>query len=256
MIKKSISLLIMVTIFFGTILFVNAQDDSKSYRMWEDIMLTPDNTQLKTLQTNMRKHNQTYHKSGPHKATVYNITTGPNTGNIIWEMGALTYADLDKRPAEGGHDEDWRDNIMPYIKKTQTNEYWKADNKLNNTAMLDDDNSKYPIYFVRYYEVKDGPTPGVNTFFERVSKTVKALDGVNPWGVYYNEFRQGDLGRHIATFGFSPNWADFDKDVNWVETFNKVNGEGSWQNQQDLYQATFKNSWDEIWVYDKNMSGD
>jgi len=203
----------------------------------------------------MRKHNQTYHKDGPHKATVYRIATGPNAGNLIWEMGALTYPDLDKRPSVGGHDEDWRDNIMPYIKKMHTVEYWRADKTKNNTEMIKT-LADYPISFVRYYEVKDGPTPGVDTFFERISKTVKALEGVNPWGVYYNEFRQGDLGRHIATFSFSPNWADFDRDVKWVETFNKLNGENSWQNQQDLYQANFKNSWDEIWVYDKNMSGD
>ena len=256
MIKKTISFLTMVALVFGTVFTVNAQDDDSSYEMWEDIMLTPDNTNLKVLQDNIRKHNQTYHKTGPHKATVYNITTGPNAGKIIWEMGALTYTDLDTRPGVGGHDEDWRDNVSPYIKKTNTVEYWKSDKKLNNTDMLDGDNSKYPILFVRYFEVADGPTPGVNTFFERVSKTVKALDGVNPWGVYYNEFRQGDLGRHIATFSFSPNWADYDRDVNWVENFNKVNGKDSWQNQRDLYTATFKNTWDEIWVYDANMSGD
>ena len=256
MIKKCNSLLLMAAIVFGTVFTVTAQDDDKSYRMWETIMLTPDNTHLKVLAENMRKHNQTYHKAGPHKATVYNITTGPNAGKIVWEMGALTYADLDTRPSVGGHDEDWRDNIDPYIKKTNTVEYWKGDKKKNNTDMLDDDNSKYPIYFVRYFEVADGPTPGVNTFFERVSKTVKALEGVNPWGVYYNEFRQGDLGRHISTWSFSPNWADFDRDVNWVETFNKVNGKNSWANQQELYRATFKNTWDEILVYNKEMSGD
>jgi hypothetical protein len=256
MIKKSISLLSIVAIIFGTLSNVNAQDDSNSYEMWEDVMLTPDSKNLKTLQDNIRKHNQTYHKDGPHKATVYNIVSGPNAGKIIWEMGALTYPDLDTRPSDGGHDEDWRDNVAPYIKKTNTVEYWRSNKKLNNTDMLDGDNSKYPIFFVRYFEVADGPTPGVNTFFERVSKTVKALEGVNPWGVYYNQFRQGDLGRHIATFSFSPNWADFDRDVNWVETFEKVNGENSWQNQQDLYTSTFKNSWDEIWVYNAYMSGD
>ena len=247
--------LMMLAIVFTFSTTVNAQE-SEDYEMWEDIMITPDNTNLKVLEQNMRKHNQTYHKDGPHKATVYNITTGPNAGKIIWEMGKLTYADLDTRPAVGGHDEDWRDNITPYIKKMNTVEYWKSNKKLNNTDMLDDDSSKYPILFVRYFEVADGPRPGVDTFFERVSKTVKALEGVNPWGVYYNEFRQGDLGRHIATFSFSPNWADFDRDVNWVETFNKVNGENSWQNQQDLYNTTFKNTWDEIWVYNKSMSGD
>lgn len=251
-----ISILTMVAIIFGSIVTLNAQEEDKSYTMWEDIMLTPDNKNLKVLGDNMRKHNQEYHKEGAYKATVYNIASGPNAGSIIWEMGPMNYHHNDTRPSEGGHDEDWRDNVMPYIKKIQTIEYWKADKELNNTSMLDGDNSKYPVYFVRYYEVADGPTPGIKTFFERISKTVKALDGVNPWGVYYNEFRQGDLGRHIATFSFSPDWKDFDRDVNWVETFKKANGENSWQNQLDLYDASFKNTWDEIWSYNAYMSGE
>lgn len=255
MIKKPILLVCIVAMIFGNMYTINAQDDSKDYKMWEDIMLTPDNTKLKVLQENMRKHNATYHKEGPNKATVYNIASGPNAGNIIWEMGPMMYKHNDIRPGEGAHDADWRDNVMPYIKKIQTIEYWRADNKLNHTDMIEK-MSQFPISFVRYFEVVDGPAPGVETFFERISKTVKALDGVNPWGVYYNEFRQGNLGRHIATFSFSPNWADFDKDRNWAETFKKVNGENAWQNQQDLYRANFKNTWDEIWVYNAKMSGD
>ena len=255
MIKKSI-LLLCVSIIFGAVFTASAQEDSNDYEMWEDIMLTPDNAKLKILGENMRKHNATYHKDGPYRAVVYNIASGPNAGNIIWEMGPMKYSHNDTRPGQGAHDADWRDNVMPYIKKIQTIEYWTADKKLNNTDMLDNDNSKYPIYFVRYYEIADGPTPGVNTFFERISKTVKSLEGVHPWGVYYNEFRQGDLGRHIATFGFFKNWADFDSDdVNWQENFKKVNGENSWQNQMELYKATFKNTWDEIWTYNAYMSG-
>ena len=255
MIKKPILLVCIVAMIFGNMFITKAQDDSKDYKMWEDIMLTPDNTKLKVLQENMRKHNITYHKDGPTKSTVYNISSGPNAGNIIWEMGPMMFKHNDMRPGEGAHDADWRDNVMPYIKKVQTIEYWTADKELNNTDMIEK-MSQYPISFVRYYEVVDGPAPGVKTFFERVSKTVKALDGVHPWGVYYNEFRQGNLGRHIATFSFSPNWTEFDKDVNFVETFNKVNGKNSWQNQLDLYQVTFKNTWDEIWMYNAYMSGD
>jgi len=246
--------LTVMLLLFSTTAF--SQDDSSSYEMWEDIMLTPDNTNLKVLGDNMRKHNQTYHSEGAHKSTVYNISTGPNAGKIIWEMGPLMYSHLDSRPSAGGHDEDWRDNVMPYIKKMHTVEYWKADAKLNNTDMLDGDNSKYPILFFRYWEVEPGQGFNVNTYFKKISKAVKALEGENPWGIYYNEFRQGDLGRHIATVSFSPNWAEFDQDVNWVETFNKVHGENSWQNQLNMQEATFSNSWDEIWVYDKHMSGD
>ena len=119
MFKKSIASFLMLAMVFGVSLTLSAQE-SENYNMWEDIMLTPDFTKLKILETNMRKHNQTYHKSGPFEAAVYNIVSGPNSGNIIWEMGPMMYKHNDTRPDSGGHDEDWRDNVMPYIKKMHT----------------------------------------------------------------------------------------------------------------------------------------
>jgi len=256
MIKKSISLLTMVAIVFGTMLTVNAQDDS-SYAMWESIMLTPDNTQLKVLGENMRKHNQTYHSEGVHQASVYNITSGPNSGKLLWIMGPLTFTDLDTRPAVGGHDEDWRDNVMPYIKKLGSIEYWKQDDKNSNTAMLDGDNSKYPIQHIRYFEVARDHGYSVDNLLKQIGETVKAMDGINPWGVYDNQFRQGyDIGRHIATVGFNANWAEYDKDENFKEAFLKLHGENSWDAFTEGMADSFHNSWDEIWVYNANMSGD
>jgi hypothetical protein len=256
MIKKIKSLLLTGAIVFGAMFTVNAQDDS-SYQMWESITLTPDNSKLKVLAENMRKHNQTYHKSGVHKATVFSITTGPNTGKIVWEMGPLTFADLDTRPSVGGHDEDWRDNIMPYIKKMNTAEYWKEDAKLSNTSMLDGDNSKYPLLYIRYLEVARDHGYSVDNLLKQISATVKAMDGVNPWGVYDNQFRQGyDIGRHIATVGFNKNWAALDEEGNFKETFLKLYGANSWDAFQRGLADSFHNSWDEIWAYDKNMSGD
>jgi hypothetical protein len=233
-----------------------AQEDS-SYQMWESITLTPDNSKLKVLAENMRKHNQTYHKSGAHKATVFNITTGPNAGKIVWEMGPLNFADLDTRPSVGGHDEDWRDNIMPYIKKMNTAEYWKEDAKLSNTSMLDGDNSKYPLLYIRYLEVARDHGYSVDNLLKQISETIKAMDGVNPWGVYDNQFRQGfDIGRHIATVSFMKNWAELDEDGNFKATFLKLHGANSWDAFQKGLADSYHNSWDEIWAYDKNMSGD
>jgi hypothetical protein len=257
MTKKLISLFTMVAIVFGTMLTVSAQEESSSYAMWETIMLTPDNKQLKVLGENMRKHNQTYHSEGPHKATVYSITSGPNSGKIVWEMGPLTFGDLDTRPAAGGHDEDWRDNVMPYIKKMGSIEYWKEDSKVSNTSMLDDDHSKYPILHIRYFEVARDHGYSIDHLLKQIGETVKAMDGENPWGVYDNQFRQGyDIGRHIATIGFNKNWAEYDEDGNFKETFLKVHGEDSWDAFIEGMGDSFHNSWDEIWVYDANLSGD
>jgi len=244
------TLLLMV---FGTFLSVEAQD--KDYVMWESITITPDNTKLKILGENMRKHNQTYHKEGPYKAYVYNISTGPNIGQIVWEMGPLTYSHLDGRPSEGGHDDDWRDNIMPYVKKMSNGEYWKKDKELSNTAMLDPNSVSHPLLSIRYFEVVKGEGHNVNGLLTQISKAVKAMDGENPWSVYYNEFRQGDIGRHIATVDSYKNWAELDKEGNFKEAFIKVNGKDSWEPFLENMNDSFSNSWDEIWTFNATLSG-
>lgn len=256
MMKKLISQLLMVLVFVGTNFILNAQEDSKDYVMLESIMLTPDYTKLKVLGENMRAHNAKYHsKDGPYKATVYNITTGPNSGKIVWMMGPLKYTHLDSRPSAGGHDEDWRDKVMPYIKKINTSEYWTMDDKVSNMSMMDGDDSKFPIIFVRYGEIEEDHGYTLDSFFEMVGKTVKSMDGVNPWGLYYNAFRQGDLGRHIASVSFYKNWAEFDDNPSFKGAFEKTIGKDKWQKFLNMSEGLFSNSWDEIWSYDAFMSG-
>ncbi len=257
MIKKMKCLFMTALLVLGATTISIAQEESSSYEMWESIILTPDNTKLKILGENMRKHNQKYHAKGSaHEAVVYSITSGPNSGKLVWEMGPITFSDLDTRPAEEGHDEDWRDNVMPYIKKMGTIEYWKQMDELSNVSMLDDDNSKYPILYIRYFEVASGHGYTIKHLLKQMSAAVKAMDGDNPWGLYDNQLRQGvDIGRHIAWVSFYKNWTEFDADNNFKDAFLKVNGENSWDAYLKGLDDTFSNSWDEIWVYDKELSG-
>ncbi|WP_323789445.1 hypothetical protein [Psychroserpens sp.] len=255
MLKKSIASLMMLAMVFTFSNPVNAQDESEDYNMWENMMFTADYTQLKTFSANMRKHNETYHKEGPYKATVYNISSGPNAGKMIWQMGSMMLRHNDSRPGANGHDADWRDNVMPYIKEIHTIEYWSQDDKKSNTSMLGPDNL-YPLMYIRYFEISDDHDYTMNQVFEQVSKTVKSLDGENPWGLYYNMFLQGDLGRHVATVGFMKNWAEMDEDRNFKAAYEKLYGENSWETFLDTLDDTFSNRWDEIWEYNKHLSGD
>jgi hypothetical protein len=61
----------------------------------------------------------------------------------------------------------------------------------------------------------------------------------------------------VATVSFYKNWVAFDKDgPSFKEAYEKLYGENSWDTFLDTRDDTFTNRWDEIWVYDKNMSGD
>lgn len=254
--KKTLVSLLTLIFVFGAFSTTYSQDDNKDYLMWETIMLSPDLTKLKVLGENLRKHNQKYHKEGAHQASVYNITTGPHTGKLVWIMGPLKFADLDTRPAVGGHDEDWRDNIMPNLKKIEQAEYWKGDNDLSNTSMLTENPADRPVLFTRYWEINLEHGHNVERMLKQISETVKAMEGENPWGVYYNQFRQGTkIGRHIATVGFYKNWAEFDEDNSFKKTYLKTHGEDSWDAFIRDMDQVLDNSWDEVWEYNKELSG-
>ena len=252
--KKLILLFIAGLLVLGYSPELRAQDDADD-PMWVAVLLTPDNTKLKTLEENMRTYNQKYHNDGYRNANVYRVVTGPNTGKLVWMMGPLTFTDLDNGPVDGAR-EYWRDNVMPNIKKMTQTEFWQGDNKLSNTSMMTGDASVYPNVFVRYWKIDIDHGHNLNHMLKMVSETVKAMDGENPWGVYYNLFRQGDMGRHVATVGFSKNWAEYDEDPKFKSTFLKTHGEDSWDGFIRNMDQTFEDSWDEIWIHSKELSGD
>ena len=253
MTKKVFASILMLFMIVSISFDAQAQSP-EPYSMWEDIMLTPDNTKLKILQTNMAAHNKKYHKEAPYTAQVYNIASGPNAGKIIWQMGPMMLSHNDNRPGEGGHDEDWRDNVMPYIKKMHTIEYWRQDDKLTNIEALAGDDATFPILYIRYFEVDQDHGYSMNNVFKQASETAKSMN--LPWGLYYNAFVQGDLGRHVATVNFHKNWTSVETPQKWKESYEKLYGENTWEDFVDSIDDTFTNQWDEIWVYNPKMSGD
>ncbi|TXE15505.1 hypothetical protein ES692_16455 [Psychroserpens burtonensis] len=115
---------------------------------------------------------------------------------------------------------------MPFIKEIHTIEYWTQDDEKSNTSMLGSEN-RYPIMYLRYFEDSDDHDYTMDTIFKQVSETIKSMDGENPWGLYYNSFLQGDLGRHVATLNFMKNCSEMDEDRSFKEAYEKLFGENS-----------------------------
>ena len=116
---------------------------------------------------------------------------------------------------------------------------------IKNVYILDD----RAILYLNGEDAKEFLQNLITNDIKKVSETIKSMEGENPWGLYYNEFIQGDLGRHVATVSFMKTWAEMDEDRNFRKAFEKLHGENSWDNFMDTMDDTFSNRWDEIWVY-------
>jgi hypothetical protein len=252
MFKQTISWIAFLALCF-TFTTTQAQDDGRS--IYEYIMLTPVNSKLKTLQDNMRAHNQKYHSEGPYQAYVFTIATGKDFGKIVWQMGPLKLADLDGRPSDNGHDDDWRDNIMPYVRHITDAEYWNTNTELSLFKDMSTESVSHPLLGVRFHNINRGKGNRLNSWLENVSKTVASMEDAAPWGIFYNMFQQGERGRHIATVNYFKNWTDVGNNRNFMAAYEKTHGDGSWANFMDEIDDLFSDSWDVFFQYNAHMSG-
>ncbi len=228
-----------------------AQDDDKSYTMFQTIYLDGDNTRTNELGEGLKAHNKKYHNKAPHEAVVFAVTTGPRAGDLVWMMGPCTFADIDNRP-KGDHGKDWRENVLANCTDTGPVEYWKRDDELSRSST-----KQQPIARIRFLTVNSEDRQGyrIDGLFKQLSETIKSLEGDFVWSIYDNQFRQGDLGRHIAIVSGFDNWAELDKDWGFVEAFEKIHGEGSHETFRRAWGETFSNAYDEFWSIIPEFSG-
>lgn len=245
----TISMLILMLIFPGV---TEAQEEEDSYTMYETALLTPKSGHLKTLQENMKAHNEKFHNQDPYRAHVWNITTGPNVGKMLWVMGPATYTELDNRPDDAAHNNDWRDNVVPYLHEEATVEYWKRNDELSKDGPEGQD---YPMVYARFWKVDIEHEVLIGELLKQISETVKEMDEASAWDIWGNEFIQGDIGRHILFTSPLKGWGDLDQDFNFMETFKEVHGgDQAWNAFQHKMGLAVEDIFDEIWIYNSELS--
>lgn len=241
-------------------LFPNAASaqDEPPYVQFETVYLKPDTKQLATLTERMKAHNDAYHSEEPYHATVWQVANGPKSGWLVWSMGPSTFAHLDDRPADNGHDEDWGGNVMPLILDMGPVEYWRLDQDLS----MPSEGGPLPNLYIRFFEVNNEMSFLMGDVWEKMSETMKASPEGRSFAVYNNMFRQGDLGRHIAAVIPFSSWAELDNGMNldpaapgsFRDTFVGLYGEDAWMPFTRTTGVVFTNSHDEVWTLMPDMS--
>ncbi len=231
-----------------------AQDN---YIQFQTIYLKPDTKHLGTLAQNMKAHNDNYHSAAPYHANVWQVANGPKGGWLVWSMGPATFAHLDDRPSGEGHDEDWANNVMPYVTDIGLIEFWRMNQELSMPPA-----PGAPHVHIRVYKVNNEMGFLIGDLWEKISATMKAMPEGRPWALYNNIFRQGDMGRHLAELTAFESMADLDKGMNldpmspgsFRPTFEGIYGAAAWGPFSDAMNAAFKDSFDEIWSLNTAMS--
>jgi len=236
---KNFAIIILVLVLFMN---VNAlAQDSKKYAMFETSYMMPKMGMEKEFIAAVKSHNMKFHKDGPYQAKLWNCVTGHHAGWYMWDMGPVTFTELDSRPNKGMHDKDWNKNVEPFVKKYGMVEYWKYNKKLSY-----DNGNKNPKYLdIWFLDVKRGDFYR----FKEVMKKVKAVhekDAKDTMGVYTNAFTSND-GRQIAIIWPFKNWAHFDDDDNFKKNYESLYGEGSFQDLLDEWREISESITQVVW---------
>jgi len=233
-----------------------AAEDAKTYKQYDTFRFTVDNQYAKKLTKNMRKHIKKYHVKGTLKTKIYNVTYGASANDLIWVMGPVSYAELDARPDDKKHDEDWADNINPYITSYNQSEIWRnMDGLVINNQ---DEKAEAPErYITRYLTINsDQKKDVINYLLTQIKNTLDKTGKVKYWAVLENQFIQGNInGRHLMAISSMESWAELDEDWEFGKHFEALHGKGSFKAFRESYNTVFKNQWQEVIVVNKEMSG-
>ena len=195
-----------------------------SYIMYETMYIKPKFSKIKEFNEALATHNKKFHAEGPNAVAIQQVANGSRAGQLVWVMGPLTFTDLDKRPSDEAHKDDWN-TVMSYIDEVTEVEYWRMDPDLSNTP----EGWNYtPKIHIRSWELKHGKSEEFLGILKKIVDVFSAKEYDNSWHVYWNYFQTGN-GRDIAgVFGFDK-WAFYDEDPVFFKDFEEIHGEGSWE---------------------------
>jgi len=235
--------------------FLVAQE-KKDYLQYQTILLTPDFKNLKKFTNNMAKHNKKYHAKGPYQARVYRVETGTDVGKVYWVMGPSTFTHLDNRPKNVAHNKDWSEKVMPYISNVEHGEYWRFMDDMRIDNYKDWENNPLTIWLIRYITVAPTEDGKIDELHAKIKATIAKSGKAKFWGIMDNQFIQGKLnGRHLMGITGMKTWSEMDDDWEFKKHFEEIYGKDSFKDFVKTYNQVFSNSWNEIHVLDKKMSG-
>ena len=186
-------------------------------------------------------HNKKYHNTAPYKIGIFEIWTGPNSGQYELSMGPMTFTQMEGRPSGEEHEKDWQ-KVLEHVESAGEAIYWRADKDLVYTPA---GNENYGSFRWRYSYVKPGQFDRYEKLLGMVVEVLKTRNHKASFQYYY---RFGaSQGPHVCTELGMNSFSYFDQDLNWTEEFEAVHGKGS----MDMFNEELELCVDRSKTYDE-----
>ena len=210
--------------------------------------------QLEEYLAGLKDHTKKHHSKGIMKVRTYQVVSGDKSGWYVRVSGPLSWADVDKHQADTrskAHASHAAKYLRPYIEERIGTTYWSPLEDLAYNRNTSGKPSK--MVRVNYNEVN----PGMNSNYQDLRKKIKeAHEKTNSDA----SFGVGKMvlggNKHIfASFVPLDSWADMASTGSDLSSrFNKVFGDGAWNEFLNKAQKINKKRYDEMRVYMKEYS--
>ena len=191
------------------------------YRQYEVVRFKAKMGQHGDFEKALAAHNKKYHNTAPYKVGVFEIRTGPSSGEYELAMGPMTFTQMEGRPSGEEHEKDWQ-KVLEHVESIGEAIYWRADKDL---VYQPAGSENYSAFRWRYGYVKPGQFDRFEKLIGQVIEVMKTRNHKASFQYYY---RWGaSQGPHVCTEMGMNSFSYYDTSPSWREEFEAVHGEGS-----------------------------
>ena len=221
--KRTLVLVIVAMIWTGCLFAQN----EKPKKITETLYLIPKSGKADKFEAAVKAHNLKYHPDGPYYAALRLVDYGEMAGWYVWIMRG-TYASLDTRPGKGAHNEDWNKTVDPFVEKYGSVGLWEYNEDLSYGMDIFNKSDHYQVWAV---DLKKGENYRFKTLIERMVKVYESM-GNRAFLIFDNAVHSSNSPDVAIVWSFNK-FEDLDGDWGTKEAYEKLYGEGTWQNLMD-----------------------
>lgn len=230
----------------------NQSDNNEEYLIVGSTIFSAKSDKIKEFSEGMKNHNEQFHAEGAMGVRIFTIMNGQNAYDYMAVMGPMPWSAFDEpSPTQEAHDEDWANNVIPYLESEEEVTFWRFHNKLSHFPS----NFEMSKLRVSVWDIARGKYEDMVSKLEMVTGVLKEKSPETPFAIYTNEFSSTNSGQDLSVVYFFDDFAWLGKDQKLKEKFEEVHGTGSFNSFTQEWMNITNGASQELWVYNQNLSG-